>query len=71
LNRAQVVRVCGCEREVPMTRAKRNELLKRAVAKLEEASKLLKSAQEGLLAEQANELADFVDVLTPAHEEAA
>jgi len=54
-----------------MTRAKRNELLKRAVAKLEEASKLLKSAQEGLLAEQANELADFVYVLTPTHEEAA
>ena len=54
-----------------MTRAQRKELLSRAVAKLEEASKLLKCAKEELLAEQASELADFVDVLTASHEEAA
>lgn len=54
-----------------MTRSKRNELLRAAVAKLEEAAKLLKSAEEQVLTEQVNELADFVYVLTDAHEEAA
>lgn len=54
-----------------MTRAERNELLNAAVSKLEEASRLLKAAEEQLLANQANELADFVDVLTAVHEEAA
>jgi hypothetical protein len=54
-----------------MTRAKRNELLRAAVAKLEEATRLLKAAEEEVLAAQANELADFVDVLTAVHEEAA
>jgi Asp-tRNA(Asn)/Glu-tRNA(Gln) amidotransferase C subunit len=54
-----------------MTRAERNELLSAAVGKLEEASKLLMTAEEELLADQANELADFVDVLTAVHEEAA
>jgi hypothetical protein len=54
-----------------MIRAKRNEILSCAVAKLEEASELLKSAKEELLAQQASELADFVDVLTAVHEEPA
>jgi hypothetical protein len=54
-----------------MTRAERNELLNVAVAKLEDAAKLLKCAEEELLADQANELADLVDVLTAVTEEAA
>lgn len=65
------MRVLAHEREVPMTRAQRKDLLRRAVAKLDEASKLLKSAKEELLAKQASELADLVDVLTATHEEAA
>jgi hypothetical protein len=47
-----------------MTRAQRNELLSAAVRKLEAASKLLSQADEGLLSDQVNEMADLVDVLT-------
>ena len=54
-----------------MTKAKRNELLNAAVVKLEEAAKLLRRAEEQFLADQANELADFVDVLTAVPEGAA
>jgi hypothetical protein len=54
-----------------MTKAQRNEVLRAAVVKLEEAAQLLQEAGEQLLAAQANDLADFVDVLTPAPEKAA
>jgi len=53
-----------------MTRAQRKDVLRRAVVKLDDASKLLKSAKEELLAKQASELADLVDVLTATHEKA-
>jgi hypothetical protein len=45
-----------------MTRAERDEVLSTAVSNLEEAAKLLRAAGEELLADQANELADLVDV---------
>jgi hypothetical protein len=48
-----------------MTRVERTELLSAAVGKLEEAAKLLTAAEEELLAGQAAELADIVDVVTP------
>jgi hypothetical protein len=51
-----------------MTRAERTEALTAAVSKLEEVSRLLKAAGEELLADQANELADVVDVVTPIEE---
>lgn len=54
-----------------MRRAERNKLLSAAVAKLEEASKLLKTAEEEVLSEQAKELADLCDVLTAVKAEAA
>jgi hypothetical protein len=54
-----------------MTRSEHDELLKVAVAKLEEASKLLKRAEEELLSQQADDLADLVDVLRDVKAEAA
>jgi hypothetical protein len=52
-----------------MKTEQRNELLAAAVARLEEAAQLLKTAEEEVLADQANELADLVDVIaTPMAE---
>jgi hypothetical protein len=45
-----------------MKRAERDEVLSTAVSKLEDAAKLLTAAGEEVLADQANELADIVDV---------
>jgi hypothetical protein len=44
-----------------MTRAERAELLRMAVAKLDEAACVLSLAEEELLAKQAGELADLID----------
>lgn len=45
-----------------MKRAERDEVFSTAVSKLEDAAKLLTAAGEEVLADQANELADIVDV---------
>ncbi len=54
-----------------MTRSEHDKLLDAAVARLEEAARLLKRAEEELLSQQASELADFVDVLRDVEAEAA
>ena len=54
-----------------MTKAERYDLMSAAVAALEEAARLLKRAEEQLLADQAEELADVVDVLTGDRQQAA
>jgi hypothetical protein len=53
-----------------MTRAERAELLRMAVAKLDEAACVLSLAEEELLAKQAGELADLIDVMTATSEAA-
>ena len=48
---------------------KHAELLSAAITKLEEAAELLTTAEEAVFADQANELADMVDVIaTPISE---
>ncbi len=54
-----------------MTRSEHDKLLGAVVAKLEEAATLLKRAEEELLSQQANDLADLVDVLRDVKAEAA
>jgi hypothetical protein len=49
-----------------MTRAKRTELLSAALTHLEAVAKLLREAEEEVLAEEAGELADKVDVVAIA-----
>jgi hypothetical protein len=49
-----------------MTRAERSELLAAALTHLETAAKLLEEAQEQVLADEARELTDKVDVVALA-----
>jgi len=49
-----------------MTKAERRELLTAALTHLDAAANLLEEAEEGVLAEEARELNDKVDVVTLA-----
>ena len=53
-----------------MSREERIELMAAVVAKLEEAAQLLTVAEEAVLADQVEELADLVDVVARPGEDA-